>query len=209
MSLTFKTPGIILKAKDYKETDRLYTIYTKDFGKQILRAQAVKKVNSKLAGHLEPLSQSQLFIAEARGLKKIAGAQTMQNYQHIKQDLVKLNEVLYCLDVFDALIAEHEKDQELYKLLENFLQWSEDNKINLLTIKSFILKLLQILGYQPIIIKYPKNLAKILLFLLHESWHNIQKLRLTAEIWQKIDAIINDSLKIHLSRDLQTEKFLV
>lgn len=209
MSLTFKTQGIILKAKDYKETDRIYTIYTKDYGKQILRAQAARRINSKLAGHLEPLSQAQLFIAEAKGLKKIAGAQTIRNYQHIKQDLIKLNEVLYCLDAFDALIADNEKDQKLYELLEDFLQWSENNKINLLTIKSFVLKLLKILGYQPVVAEYSKNSAKIVFFLLQESWLNIQKLRLTPIDWQEASAIINNALRAHLSKDLQTENFFV
>lgn len=177
MSLTFKTAGIILKARDYKETDRIYTVYTKDYGKQILRAQAVKKVNSKLAGHLEPLSKSQLFIADAKSLKKIAGAQIIHNYQNIKNDLTKLNCVLYCLDVFDALISENEKDSDLYNLLENFLSWGNNNKITALTIKSFILKLLKILGYQS------GSIVKV----------------------KDIDGL----LKMHLSRDLHSKKFLV
>lgn len=209
MSSTFKTEGIILKAREYKEIDRIYTVYTKKCGKQSLRAQAVRKINSKLAGHLEPLSQAQLFIAEAKNLKKVAGAQTIKNYRQIKQDLARLNEVLHCLEIFDVLVADNEKDEELYALLEDFLSWSDDNRINLLTVKAFIIKLLRILGYQPIMNDGAGNAKKILSYLLQESWCNIQKLRLTPNDWQKTSAIINDALKMHLSKDLQTEKFLV
>lgn len=169
MSLTFKTNGIILKSKDFKETDRLYTIYTANYGKQILRAQAVKKMNSKLAGHLEPLSKTNLFIVEAKGFKKIAGAQMLNNYHNIKQDLQKLNYTLYCLEIFDALVKENEKDEELYKLLENFLFWSNTNKVTILTSKSFIIKLLKLSGYLSKSVVRIKDIDKILKMHLNKA----------------------------------------
>jgi DNA repair protein RecO (recombination protein O) len=169
MSLTYKTRGIILKSKQYKEADRLYTVYTVDFGKQVFRAQAVKKINSKLAGHLEPLTISNLFIAEAKGFKKIAGAQAIANFLNIKCDLQKLNYVLYCIEVFDSLVKENEKDTELYKLLKNFLFWCNNNRITMLEAKGFILKLLKLLGYQSESIVKVKDINSLLKMQLNKD----------------------------------------
>ena len=54
MSQTYTTEGIILKRKDYQENDRLFTIYSKDYGKIDLIAKGTKKISSKLNSYLEP-----------------------------------------------------------------------------------------------------------------------------------------------------------
>ncbi len=49
----YRTQGIILKKEDRGEADRLFTIYTKDFGKLELLAKGERKIKSKLRGGLE------------------------------------------------------------------------------------------------------------------------------------------------------------
>ena len=52
----YKTNAIILKRENIFEADRLYHIYTEDFGKIRTIAGGVRKINAKLAGHLEPFN---------------------------------------------------------------------------------------------------------------------------------------------------------
>lgn len=52
----YKTNAIILKRVDIFEADRLYHIYTENFGKIRTIAGGVRKINAKLAGHLEPFN---------------------------------------------------------------------------------------------------------------------------------------------------------
>jgi len=52
MDKAIKTLGIVLKRKDWKASDFLFSIYTKDFGRINLVAVGTKKINSKLNGHL-------------------------------------------------------------------------------------------------------------------------------------------------------------
>jgi len=49
----YRTQGFILKKADAGEADRLFTVYTKDFGKLELLARAVRKIKSKLRAGLE------------------------------------------------------------------------------------------------------------------------------------------------------------
>lgn len=53
---TYQTNAIVLKREDIFEADRLYHLYTEDFGKVRAVAGGVRKINAKLTGHLEPFN---------------------------------------------------------------------------------------------------------------------------------------------------------
>lgn len=53
---TYQTKAIVLKREDIFEADRLYHLYTEDFGRIRATAAGVRKINAKLTGHLEPFS---------------------------------------------------------------------------------------------------------------------------------------------------------
>ncbi len=53
---TYQTNAIVLKRENIFEADRLYHLYTEDFGKVKAIAGSVRKINAKLAGHLEPFN---------------------------------------------------------------------------------------------------------------------------------------------------------
>ena len=53
MVVYYRTQGIILRKQDADEADRVFTIFTKDFGKLKLRAVSERKITSKLRGGLE------------------------------------------------------------------------------------------------------------------------------------------------------------
>ena len=53
---TYQTNAVVLKREDIFEADRLYHLYTEDFGKVKAIAGGVRKINAKLTGHLEPFN---------------------------------------------------------------------------------------------------------------------------------------------------------
>jgi len=53
---TYQTNAIVLKRENIFEADRLYHLYTEDFGKVKAIAGGVRKINAKLTGHLEPFN---------------------------------------------------------------------------------------------------------------------------------------------------------
>ena len=53
---TYQTNAVVLKREDIFEADRLYYLYTEDFGKVRAIAGGVRKINAKLTGHLEPFN---------------------------------------------------------------------------------------------------------------------------------------------------------
>ena len=53
---TYQTNAIVLKREDIFEADRIYYLYTEEFGEARAIAGSVRKINAKLTGHLEPFN---------------------------------------------------------------------------------------------------------------------------------------------------------
>jgi len=73
--MTRLVKGIILRKQDYRESDRLFVIYTDELGKIEAVAKGVRKIKSKMAGHLELFSIVNLMVAPGKNYYQIAGAE--------------------------------------------------------------------------------------------------------------------------------------
>ena len=49
----FTVEAIVLGLEEVGEYDRRFFLYTRDFGKVVARATSIRKITSKLAGHME------------------------------------------------------------------------------------------------------------------------------------------------------------
>jgi len=117
-----KTQGIIIKRSDLGKFDRLLTIYTKDFGKLLVKAKSVRKPESKLKGHLELFLHIHLMFALGKNGAIVTQAQTLNSFSCLKEDLKKIGTAYYLADLIDKLIAGPEKDLRIWSLiLESFL----------------------------------------------------------------------------------------
>lgn len=182
--MTFQINGLVIKSEPYKEFDRLYTIYTKEKGKLLLRAQGVRKINSKQAGHLEPFNFAQILVAQSHGFHKIAGVTQIKCFQGIISDAAKLlaaNTILY---TFDRSVFSDQADQEIFDLLYNFLVYINDHSYNKFLFAAFIFKFYQAMGYEiPLHDKEPVNLKKIVNFCSLNNWQTLNRLKIDDDLW--------------------------
>lgn len=158
--MNFKYNGIILNKFDIGETDRLYTVYTLEAGKIRVKAIGVKKPNAKLAGSLEPVTQAEIFLARGRGRGNITGAITTENFLAIKSEIMALQKVFYIFRIFNRLVIDEEKDENIFNLLLGYLKAMDklcqdgaqggaydENKSDIITL-GFLFKFLDSLGYK-------------------------------------------------------------
>jgi len=146
--------GIILRKRDYRENDRLFIIYTDELGKIEAVAKGVRKIKSKMAGHLELFSIVNLMVAPGKTYYQIAGAERAKNFLNIKSDLVKTVLASFCLEVVDSFTKPEHADLKIYELLYEMLEIFDNDKMkNFLKMyslsKFFTLKLLSLLGWTP------------------------------------------------------------
>jgi DNA repair protein RecO (recombination protein O) len=165
--MTRLVKGIILRKQDYRENDRLFIIYTDELGKISAAAKGVRKIKSKMAGHLELFSVIDLMLAPGKTNYQIAGASKEENFLNIRSDLGKTVLGSFCLEVVDIFTKTDQPDSKIYTLiyeiLEIFNREKNRNFIKLYALaKFFVLKLLSLLGWTPELYTCVKCKNKIL-----------------------------------------------
>jgi DNA repair protein RecO (recombination protein O) len=150
-----KYTAIILASRDIGEFDRLYMMYTLEQGLVKAVSKGVRKPAAKLAGHLEPGTLSEVYVAKSRGMGQITSAITIENFERIKKSLEKLQAVISVLKFLTKIFSEGEKDKKTFYLLSVFLKLldeetkkTEEEKDRLL-ILAFWWKLFERLGQRP------------------------------------------------------------
>ena len=150
----YKTKGIVLRRQDLGEADRILTIYTANHGKVRAKALGVRKVLSKLGGHLELFNIVDLSLVEGKGLDTITACRSHESFSNLRGNLRKTSLAYYVTELIDKLTLEREKDYRIYRLLKevfgtlNQRTPQQTDKLYLI-VRSFELKFLSLLGYAP------------------------------------------------------------
>ncbi len=156
MDETRHSSAIILNRSAYRESDSLVTVYTKDYGKMSLVARGTKKIQSKLAGHLEPLNLVDILIIKGKGFDYIGSALATNTFLNIKDNLNKLYFSGRAIYWFNRLIKDDQSDERLFLLLYRWLDVLDNYSSEEFTKENgelyfsfFAFKFLAELGYRP------------------------------------------------------------
>ena len=146
--MLYKVRGIIIKKTNLGDTDRLITVYSKDFGKILVKAKSIRKNQAKLKGHLELFLYSHLMIAPGKGFDIITGAETIEPFSRLHNRLPSLVAGYYLAELGDKLIVGPEKDENIWALfLSTLRQLNQVNCDTKATISNFENRLVEFLGY--------------------------------------------------------------
>lgn len=154
---TEKYQAIVLRSIDYKDNDKLVSLYTLERGKLFASLKGVKKAGAKLKHAGEPFCFGEFMIA-GRGSGEsathvITGLSVTEFFFDIASDIDKFYAGSIILEVLDAagLFDEGNKDLFLESLsaLKN-LAFSGTNR--LVVLLRFMLRVLRISGYR----QYPE-----------------------------------------------------
>ncbi len=161
MTSNFSGPAIILERQAYREHDLLVTLYSQNAGKLTLLARGGKKLSSKLAAHVEPLSLVEVLIIPGRGFDYLASAITKDALADLKNDWFKLKVAGQAINIFKQSVKDNQTDLQLFTFLQTWLSalsqstnqqggdFSE-TQANIFLIH-FLLKLIDLLGYRPVL----------------------------------------------------------
>ena len=145
----YQTEAIIIKKTKLGEADSILTLYTPHLGKIQGFAKSLRKPKSKLAGHLELLTHSQVSLARGRNLDTITGSQTISSFLPLKSDLWLTSCALYAVELIDQFTADHVENYPLFQLLLETLEQLCQAGDKGLTLRYFELHLLDKVGYRP------------------------------------------------------------
>jgi DNA repair protein RecO (recombination protein O) len=152
MSQTYKTKGIILKGKPFKESDRLVTVLSPEHGLISAIAPGAKKHKSRLRGRCELFVVNEMAIVSGRSLDKIIQVETLESYPGLSKNLSKLAAGQYLAELVLGLALSEQPQVELYELLTEHLKRIErlDSEQNIFAyLAQAVFHLLAIAGVAP------------------------------------------------------------
>jgi DNA repair protein RecO (recombination protein O) len=145
----FATPAIVLRQRRLGDADKILTLYTARFGKVDAVAKGVRKAKSRLAGHVEPLTQATFQLAKGRNLDIVTQVETVESFQALRDDLDRLSRALYCAELLDKFTETHQENFELYRLLLDTLRRLATRDDFDTPVRFYEMALLDALGYRP------------------------------------------------------------
>ena len=145
----YQTEAIVIKKTKLGEADSILTFFTPHLGKIQGFARSLRKPKSKMAGHLELLTHSMVSFTRGRNLDTIVGAQTINAFLPLKNDLWLTSCGLYVAELIHQFTAEHQENYSLFQIMLETLDrlCQADNKEFVL--RYFELHLLESAGYRP------------------------------------------------------------
>jgi len=151
MFLHYRTQGLIIKREDRGEADRIFNVYTKDFGKIEVLGKGIRKIASKLKSGMEPFYLSEIEFVQGRAYKTLTDAISLERFLNIRRNLKKLAVVFKVAEILDYFLKE-EKDERLWKFLIDWF-YRVNSSLNVSKIwlfyYFFLWNFFSILGYTP------------------------------------------------------------
>ncbi|MCL4458373.1 MAG: DNA repair protein RecO [Chloroflexi bacterium] len=145
----YRTEGIVLRHIDLGEADRIVTLYTPYLGKVRAVAKGTRRTTSKLAGHLELFTHSQLLMAKGRNLDIITQGQTINSFLALRGDLLRTTHAHYVAELLDRFTEEHIENYPLFTLTVHTYDRLASERVPELAVRFFEMQLLGYLGYRP------------------------------------------------------------
>ncbi len=96
-----RADAIVLRRLDYGEADRLITLYTIQQGKVRAIAKGVRRITSRMAGHLDLLTYSSVLLVKGRNLDLITQGQTIEGFSGLRGDVWRTTYACYLAELVD------------------------------------------------------------------------------------------------------------
>ncbi len=122
--MEFKTDALVLRATDYKENDKLLTLFTPSRGKLTAGIRGVRKAKAKLSFAAQPFCFAEYVLAEKSGRHTVISAYLYDGFFSLRTDIVRYYAACSVLEICNALLVEDGESEALFiaavEALKNF-----------------------------------------------------------------------------------------
>lgn len=145
----YHTEGLILGSKNYGETGRYYSIFTRDLGMIYASAQGVRKMSSKLRFVLQDFSYIKVDLVQGKDFWRVTSASKTNKLEQLAKNTGTFAVFSNIAKLLKRLLAGVEKNEDLFSDLINGLHILEKSEAkDLRNIEAIIvLRILNNLGY--------------------------------------------------------------
>ncbi len=147
------TKALVLRGVDYKESDKILTLFTQGQGKLTASARGCRRKGSAIAAGCQLLAWSEMVLYDYQGRWSVKEAAAERLFQGVRDDIARLALGCYFAEAAELLAVEGEENPELLSLILNSLHALDKmpEKPLPLVKAAFEWKAMALAGYEPLI----------------------------------------------------------
>lgn len=145
----YKANAIILRRIPLSETDKILTLYTREYGKLSGIAKGSRRTTSRLAGAAEPLMFLRALLAEGMNLDVLTQAEIRDSFPVIRSDFGLYLRATYACELMDRLTEERDPAPDAFDLLLSTLYVLQHAADPDAAIHAYEMQLMSLSGYEP------------------------------------------------------------
>jgi len=149
--LNYNSRGFILRQRDYRDSDKLLSIFTEQKGKITAVAKGIKKPKSSLRACAQPFCHAYFHLNQGREMDLLTQGRLIDFYANSRSDLERSLYCIYLMELLDKSLMENTPLPGLYHALLEVLTAINEQGLNPLFIRYFEVRLLASLGYKPVL----------------------------------------------------------
>ena len=115
------TQGLVLRVSDYNDHDALLTLLTREYGRLTVKARGLRRKNCPIVAPCQLLAYGEFTLFEYRGMYTINEAHSIELFQGLRRDLLKLSLGTYFAQAAEVVSQEDMPSGELMSLVLNCL----------------------------------------------------------------------------------------
>ena len=140
--------ALVLRAVDYKDNDKILTLYSLERGKITAGIKVVKKSGAKLKFASEPFAFCEFVLAEKQGRYTVIGATYIDSFFSLRTNLMKYYVSAVAQEALNRLTVENESDEGLFSLTLNAIKLINYQEHELQSLAKYLIALTEISGYK-------------------------------------------------------------
>ena len=112
--MEIKTDAIVLQTVDYKDNDKILTLFSPSLGKITAGIRGVKKPQAKLAFSAQPFCFAEYVLAEKGGRYTVTSAYLHESFFELRIDIVRFYAACAAAEVCRSILQENEQYDGLF-----------------------------------------------------------------------------------------------
>lgn len=144
-----QTEAVILQTRDYGESDRLISFYTRLGGKLRGIAKGARRSQKRFVHAFEPSSLVELTYKERRSSIWIEACKLTEPHLALRTEVERWGYAALISEIILEMVPEAETEEELFELLKDTLSRLGEDKDPLNVVLLFMFRFLDLMGYLP------------------------------------------------------------
>ncbi|MDQ0218270.1 DNA repair protein RecO [Peribacillus cavernae] len=144
-----KCEGIVIRRTDYGESNKIITIYTREWGKIGVMARGASKPSSRLSAVTQLFYYGYFLVQTSSGLGGLQQGETVNSMRSIREDIFSTAYASYIVELLDKSIEDKSANPYLFELLYQTLNYINEGYDAEVLKFIFEMKMLQVNGLSP------------------------------------------------------------